>query len=160
MEAVARGFRLPAGLKAWSEFDYVDGDPGPWVSREKFKLIERFKFFSELAARPAGETGRAAAALCRLPLPPRRVPPAGGDAVHPLAHARAEAVMSEAPRVLLVNPTMTPARNARFPLAILNLAAALEGRYPNAPARRQRRARLHRQRGARGVAPGRWTPWA
>jgi radical SAM superfamily enzyme YgiQ (UPF0313 family) len=30
-------------------------------------------------------------------------------------------------RVLLVNPTMTPARNARFPLAILNLAAALEG---------------------------------
>ena len=31
------------------------------------------------------------------------------------------------PRVLLVNPTMTPARNARFPLAILNLAAALEG---------------------------------
>jgi anaerobic magnesium-protoporphyrin IX monomethyl ester cyclase len=49
-EAVARGFRLPGSLKAWSEFDYVDGDPGPWVSREKFKLIERFKFFSELAA--------------------------------------------------------------------------------------------------------------
>ena len=39
--------------------------------------------------------------------------------------------MREAPRVLLVNPSMTPARNARFPLAILNLAAALEGRYPN-----------------------------
>ena len=39
--------------------------------------------------------------------------------------------MTEAPRVLLVNPSMTPARNARFPLAILNLAAALEGRYPN-----------------------------
>ena len=53
MEAVARGFRLPGSLKAWSEFDYVDGDPGPWVSREKFKLIERFKFFSELAALPA-----------------------------------------------------------------------------------------------------------
>lgn len=69
MEAVARGFRLPAGLKAWSEFDYVDGDPGPWVSREKFKLIERFKFFSELAARPAGEKGgllqRFAAFRCR-----------------------------------------------------------------------------------------------
>ena len=27
----------------------VDGLPGPWVSREKFKLIERFKFFHELA---------------------------------------------------------------------------------------------------------------
>jgi radical SAM superfamily enzyme YgiQ (UPF0313 family) len=52
-EAVARGFRLPASLTAWSQFDYVDGDPGPWVSREKFKLIERFKFFSELAALPA-----------------------------------------------------------------------------------------------------------
>jgi anaerobic magnesium-protoporphyrin IX monomethyl ester cyclase len=49
-DAVARGYRLPQSLKAWSEFDYVDGDRGPWVSREKFKLIERFKFFSELAA--------------------------------------------------------------------------------------------------------------
>jgi radical SAM superfamily enzyme YgiQ (UPF0313 family) len=49
-EAVARGYRLPATLEAWSQFDFVDGEPGPWVSREKFKLIERFKFFSELAA--------------------------------------------------------------------------------------------------------------
>jgi radical SAM superfamily enzyme YgiQ (UPF0313 family) len=69
MEAVARGFRLPSGLKAWSEFDYVDGDPGPWVSREKFRLIERFKFFSELAAQPAGEKAsllqRLAALRCR-----------------------------------------------------------------------------------------------
>jgi anaerobic magnesium-protoporphyrin IX monomethyl ester cyclase len=32
-------------------------------------------------------------------------------------------------QVLLVNPTMTPARNARFPLAILNLGAALEGQH-------------------------------
>ncbi len=57
-EAVARGFRLPQDLKAWSEFDFVDGDPGPWVSREKFKLIERFKFFSELASlRDRGGSG-------------------------------------------------------------------------------------------------------
>lgn len=48
-DAVARGFRLPETLEAWSEFDFVDGLPGPWVSREKFKLIERFKFFHELA---------------------------------------------------------------------------------------------------------------
>jgi radical SAM superfamily enzyme YgiQ (UPF0313 family) len=48
-EAVAKGFRLPDTLEAWSQFDYVAGDPGPWVSREKFKLIERFKFFHELA---------------------------------------------------------------------------------------------------------------
>ena len=48
-EAVARGFRLPESLEAWSEFDYVAGLPGPWVSAEKFRLIERFKFFQELA---------------------------------------------------------------------------------------------------------------
>ncbi len=49
IEAVARGFRLPETLQAWAEFDYVAGDPGPWVSAEKFARIERFKFFHELA---------------------------------------------------------------------------------------------------------------
>jgi radical SAM superfamily enzyme YgiQ (UPF0313 family) len=49
MDAVAKGFRLPETLEAWAQFDYVAGDPGPWVSREKFELIERFKFFQELA---------------------------------------------------------------------------------------------------------------
>lgn len=49
MEAVERGFRLPETLEAWSQFDYVAGLPGPWVSPEKFRLIERFKFFHELA---------------------------------------------------------------------------------------------------------------
>jgi anaerobic magnesium-protoporphyrin IX monomethyl ester cyclase len=49
VEAVARGFQLPQTLEAWAEFDYVAGLPGPWVSAEKFRLIERFKFFHELA---------------------------------------------------------------------------------------------------------------
>ena len=49
IEAVARGFRLPDSLEAWATFDYVAGLPGPWVSPEKFVLIERFKFFHELA---------------------------------------------------------------------------------------------------------------
>lgn len=49
IEAVSRGFRLPDTLEAWSQFDYVAGLPGPWVSPEKFRLIERFKFFHELA---------------------------------------------------------------------------------------------------------------
>ena len=49
IEAVERGFRLPDTLDAWSKFDYVAGEPGPWVSPEKFRLIERFKFFHELA---------------------------------------------------------------------------------------------------------------
>lgn len=49
IEAVARGFHLPETLEDWAKFDYVAGEPGPWVSPEKFELIERFKFFHELA---------------------------------------------------------------------------------------------------------------
>jgi len=37
---------------------------------------------------------------------------------------------ADAGSVLLINPTITRQRNARFPLAVLSLAAALEGRYP------------------------------
>jgi len=37
--------------------------------------------------------------------------------------------MRLAPRVLLVNPTITSARHARFPLAVLSLSAALDGKY-------------------------------
>ena len=50
-EAVANGFQLPSTLNEWSEFDYVAGLPGPWVTRQKYELIERFKFFLELASR-------------------------------------------------------------------------------------------------------------
>jgi anaerobic magnesium-protoporphyrin IX monomethyl ester cyclase len=49
IEAVERGYRLPETLAEWAQFDYVAGEPGPWVSPEKFELIERFKFFHELA---------------------------------------------------------------------------------------------------------------
>jgi radical SAM superfamily enzyme YgiQ (UPF0313 family) len=48
-EAVAAGYRLPDNLTDWSRFDFVAGLPGPWVSRAKFELIERFKFFQEHA---------------------------------------------------------------------------------------------------------------
>ena len=37
--------------------------------------------------------------------------------------------MTATPRILLVNPTITSRRNARFPLAVLNLSAALDGKY-------------------------------
>lgn len=47
-EQVARGFPLPRTLDEWSGFDFVDGEPGPWVSGEKFELIERFKELQEL----------------------------------------------------------------------------------------------------------------
>jgi radical SAM superfamily enzyme YgiQ (UPF0313 family) len=42
-DAVARGFQLPASLEEWSQFDFVDGPPGPWVSPEKFERVEAFK---------------------------------------------------------------------------------------------------------------------
>jgi radical SAM superfamily enzyme YgiQ (UPF0313 family) len=58
IEAVARGFRLPETLEAWAQFDYVAGEPGPWVSPEKFELIERFKFFHELAWKKASRGRR------------------------------------------------------------------------------------------------------
>jgi radical SAM superfamily enzyme YgiQ (UPF0313 family) len=57
-DAIARGYRLPETLQEWAGFDYVQGDPGPWVSPEKFRLIERFKFFHEQAWKRASPAGR------------------------------------------------------------------------------------------------------
>jgi radical SAM superfamily enzyme YgiQ (UPF0313 family) len=65
IEAVARGFRLPETLEAWSTFDYVAGLPGPWVSAEKYRLIERFKFFHELAWKRASRGTRQLQRLAR-----------------------------------------------------------------------------------------------
>jgi radical SAM superfamily enzyme YgiQ (UPF0313 family) len=64
-EAVARGYRLPDTLEAWSRFDYVAGEPGPWVSPAKFRLMERFKFFHELAWKPASPGKRIVQQLAR-----------------------------------------------------------------------------------------------
>lgn len=47
--AVARGYRLPSTLEEWTAFDYVGSVGGPWVSPDKFRLIERFKFYQQLA---------------------------------------------------------------------------------------------------------------
>jgi radical SAM superfamily enzyme YgiQ (UPF0313 family) len=46
--AVAEGYRLPDGLEAWADFDFI-GSSGPWVGPERRRLIERFKFYSRLA---------------------------------------------------------------------------------------------------------------
>jgi anaerobic magnesium-protoporphyrin IX monomethyl ester cyclase len=64
-DAVQRGFELPQTLEAWAEFDYVAGLPGPWVSAEKFKLIERFKFFQDLAWNPLSRGARLLQRLAR-----------------------------------------------------------------------------------------------
>jgi anaerobic magnesium-protoporphyrin IX monomethyl ester cyclase len=47
-EAVRNGFQLPCSLDEWSAFDFV-GSAGPWVSPEKYRRIERFKFYQQLA---------------------------------------------------------------------------------------------------------------
>jgi anaerobic magnesium-protoporphyrin IX monomethyl ester cyclase len=65
-EAVERGFRLPVTLGEWSQFDYVQGLPGPWVSSSKFQLIERFKFYLDLASRRDSRRGGWLARLARL----------------------------------------------------------------------------------------------
>jgi hypothetical protein len=65
IEAVARGFRLPETLEDWAKFDYVAGEPGPWVSAEKFELIERFKFFHELAWKKTSRAKRLLQKLAR-----------------------------------------------------------------------------------------------
>src|SRR6516225_3900599 len=59
----------------------------------------------------------APAAPGALPLPPERVSMARGNAVAALGSAGGAAVMSSRRRVLLINPTITGKRHARFPLA-------------------------------------------
>ncbi len=49
-EVVENGYELPKTLEEWSNFDYV-GSAGPWVSKEKYQLIERFKFYNKMASR-------------------------------------------------------------------------------------------------------------
>ena len=49
-EAVNAGFSLPCDLEEWSDFDFVDST-GPWVSAEKYRLVERFKFYQRLSQR-------------------------------------------------------------------------------------------------------------
>ena len=50
-EVVRNGYRLPQTLEEWAEFDFI-GSAGPWVSREKYELVERFKFYNRFAWGP------------------------------------------------------------------------------------------------------------
>jgi radical SAM superfamily enzyme YgiQ (UPF0313 family) len=47
-QAVARGYALPRKLDEWADFDFV-GSIGPWVTPEKYRRVERFKFYQRLA---------------------------------------------------------------------------------------------------------------
>lgn len=50
---VDQGYQLPNSIQEWANFDYI-GSSGPWVSPEKFQLVERFKFYNQLAGRRSG----------------------------------------------------------------------------------------------------------
>lgn len=51
-QLVRDGYNFPSRLAEWADFDYV-GSSGPWVTREKHRLVERFKFYQKLAWNPA-----------------------------------------------------------------------------------------------------------
>ncbi|MGA7732658.1 MAG: radical SAM protein [Chloroflexia bacterium] len=44
----AKGYPFPATLEEWAEFDYV-GSAGPWVTPEKHRRVEHFKFYQKYA---------------------------------------------------------------------------------------------------------------
>ena len=44
----AKGYPSPTTLAEWADFDFV-GSYGPWVSRDKWRLVQRFKFYSRHA---------------------------------------------------------------------------------------------------------------
>ena len=49
-EVVRQGFQLPANIEEWANFDYI-GSSGPWLSDAHFELVERFKFYNQMAFR-------------------------------------------------------------------------------------------------------------
>ncbi len=47
-EAVDNGYSLPATLEDWADFDFI-GSAGPWVTPDRHRTVERFKFYQRLA---------------------------------------------------------------------------------------------------------------
>lgn len=50
-EARRSGYQFPQGLDAWADFDYVGGR-GPWISAERWRDVERFKFYTKHVWQP------------------------------------------------------------------------------------------------------------
>jgi anaerobic magnesium-protoporphyrin IX monomethyl ester cyclase len=44
----ARGFPIPTDLAGWADFDYV-GSAGPWVTSDRVRRAERFRFYQRFA---------------------------------------------------------------------------------------------------------------
>ena len=47
-QAIREGYQLPCSLDDWSNFDFI-GSAGPWVSPAKYQMVERFKFYQQIA---------------------------------------------------------------------------------------------------------------
>ena len=47
-EVVRQGYQLPRSLEEWADFDFI-GSAGPWVSPQRYRQVERFKFYAQLA---------------------------------------------------------------------------------------------------------------
>jgi radical SAM superfamily enzyme YgiQ (UPF0313 family) len=45
------GYQFPRGLTGWADFDYVSGR-GPWITPDRWRQIERFKFYTRHAWQP------------------------------------------------------------------------------------------------------------
>jgi radical SAM superfamily enzyme YgiQ (UPF0313 family) len=43
------GYPFPSTLEEWADFDYVGPAAGPWVSDEKHRRVEHFKFYQKYA---------------------------------------------------------------------------------------------------------------
>jgi radical SAM superfamily enzyme YgiQ (UPF0313 family) len=63
-EVVRQGYSLPQTLEEWAGFDFV-GSSGPWVSPERYRLIERFKFYNRFAWGPETPLRRPLQAMAR-----------------------------------------------------------------------------------------------
>jgi anaerobic magnesium-protoporphyrin IX monomethyl ester cyclase len=50
-QSADRGYVFPRGLEAWADFDYVGGR-GPWITPERWRTVERFKFYTRHAWKP------------------------------------------------------------------------------------------------------------
>ena len=50
-DVVAEGYTLPDTVEGWADFDFI-GSAGPWVSDEKRRFFERFKFYNHFAWGP------------------------------------------------------------------------------------------------------------
>jgi radical SAM superfamily enzyme YgiQ (UPF0313 family) len=47
-DLLRQGYRFPQTLEEWADFDYIAGR-SEWVSEEKWRLVENFKFYQRLA---------------------------------------------------------------------------------------------------------------